>query len=138
MITLHEKNTKCIQGCKLRRTQALKYQLLTCKYTPCNLHTLCVAVSEESGNSLFPGEGPAVTSLLNFIFEFPPLADRKVFHMTLITRFEGRDGGGGRMRGGAGGESPRHVRPQPRFPMPTSDHQSRQGTKYREVSLQLG
>lgn len=35
---------------------------------------------------------------------------------------------------GAGGESPHHVRPQSHFPMPTSDHQSLQCTKYRHFS----
>lgn len=31
------------------------------------------------------------------------------------------------MRGEAGGESSRRARPQPRFPMPTSDHQLHRG-----------
>lgn len=124
------------QGCKLRRTQTLKYRLRTRKYTPCSLHPLCATVSEESGNSLFPGGGPAVAP--------PPTLSpgshqrqwRKAFHTSLITRLEGSEGGGGRIREGrVGGESPHRARPQSRFPMPTSDHQSRHGAEYREIDL---
>lgn len=39
------------------------------------------------------------------------------------------------MRGKVGGESPCRARPQPRFPMPMSDHQTHQGAEYRERDL---
>lgn len=45
-----------------------------------------------------PWRRPSSHLAAQLIFEFPPLADRKVFHMTLITRLEGREGG--RMGGG--------------------------------------
>lgn len=79
-----------------------------------------------------PWRRPSSLPAAHLISEFPPPAERKVFHTTLISRLEGREGGGRRMRGEAGGESPRRARPQPRFPMPTSDHQSRQAAEYRE------
>ena len=74
-----------------------------------------------------PRSRSTTTITTHLISEFPPPAERKVFHTTLITILEGRERGGRRMRGEAGGESSRRARPQPRFPMPTSDHQLHRG-----------
>lgn len=110
---LHEKNATFFQGFKPTRTH--KCSVSTRERIPCNLHSLCTAVSEESENSLFPGEGPAAATSPTLSSEFPPPEEREVFHMTLISRLEGRGGGGRKRTGELGGESPSRARPQPRF-----------------------
>lgn len=136
MTLLHEKNATFIQGFKL--THAHKCSVNTRKCMPCNLHSFCTTVSEESENSLFPGEGPAAATSPTLSSEFPPPEERKVFHVTLISRPEGREGGGRKRRGEPRGESPHSARPQTCFPMPASDRQSCQGAPYKNRAKKRG
>lgn len=124
---LHERNATCIQGCKLRKTQIPHMQVHTMQPSSPLYHSIT-----EVGELPVPQRRPSSRPTTHLISKFPPPEESKVFHTSLITQLEGREGGGRRMREEARGETPCRARPQPHFPMLVSDHQSHQGTAYRE------